>query len=123
MAGVQIYRELVNPSPDLVTWLDARDQLIVVKDPKGIEHSYIDNDTPRDSDITDEIVGGDGTPFPGCTLGFAIFDGEGEFVAQYAKHNLDKAEAARLKVKTVAPDDGIGLNWTSDMKDDEKEDE
>ncbi len=113
MAGIQIYRELSDPSPSLVAWLEVREQLIVVKDPKGVEHSYIDNDTPRDSDITDEIVGGEGTAFPGCTLGFAIFDGDGNFVARYAKHNLKKAEIARLEARTVVPDDGAGLSWNS----------
>lgn len=102
MDSLVIYRELSDPSPDLIAWLEARDQLFVVQDPRGVEHSYIDNDTPRDSDITDEIVGNKGQPgvaYPGCTKGFALFTAEGDYVAAYA--TLDRAIAAKANARIV----------------------
>lgn len=102
MEGLVIYRELSDPSPSLVDWLEARDQLFVVVDPKGVEHSYIDNDTPRDSDITDEIVGSTNqgaVPFPGCTRGFALFTADGDYVATFA--SLDRAISAKADARIV----------------------
>jgi hypothetical protein len=92
-----IYRELSDPSPDLVKWLEDRDQLFVVVDPRGVEHSYVDNGTPRDALITEEIVGTG--PFVGCTKGFALFSDEGDFIAEY--RDVIKAEKALASVKPV----------------------
>jgi hypothetical protein len=102
MESLVIYRELADPSPDLVRWLEARDQLFVVQDPRGVEHSYIDNDAPRDSDITDEIIGNKNQPgvvYPGCTKGFAVFTADGDYVASYA--TLDKAIRAKASARIV----------------------
>ncbi len=114
--AVHIYRELSDPTPSLYTWLEERDQLFVVQDPKGIEHIYIDNGTPRDAVITEEIVGIEGI-FPGCTKSFALFSEDGDFIAEYAR--IDAAERAAAKVKTVVvntvdeDDPAKGLSWNS----------
>lgn len=113
--AVHIYRELSDPSPSLITWLEDRDQLFVVADPMGREHNYIDNNTPRDAIITEEIVGVEGA-FPGCTKCFALFSEEGDFIAEYAR--IDKAELAASKVKPVVVStvDGVEtekLGWNS----------
>lgn len=120
MDNLVIYRELADPSPTLVEWLEARDQLFVVQDPRGVEHSYIDNDTPRDSDITDEIVGNThqgAVPFPGCTKGFALFTADGVYVASYA--TLDKAIQAKSNARIVTTaaveneGDAEDIGWNS----------
>lgn len=113
--AVHIYRELSDPTPSLITWLEERDQLFVVVDPKGQEHNYIDNGTPRDADITEEIVG-DTPAFPGCTKGFALFSEEGDFIAEYSR--IDTAERAALAVKPVVTTTVEGvetehLSWNS----------
>ncbi len=114
--SVHIYRELSDPSPSLIVWLDERDQLFVVQDPRGIEHNYIDNDTPRDAFINEEIVGLDGV-FPGCTKGFALFSEDGDFIAEFAR--IDTATRAAEKVQTVVvvaddeDDPAQGLSWNS----------
>jgi len=127
MNSLLVYRELSDPSPTLITWLDARDQLFVVVDPKGVEHSYVDNDTPRDSDITDEMVGGADTPYPGCTKGFALFTIEGDYVASYSSVvRAEEAKAnARIVTSAVVEGDKGDLNavgWNS-LEGDGTEDE
>jgi hypothetical protein len=131
MNGITIYRELGNPSPDLVRWLDARNQLFEVDDPKGNSHLYIDDSIPRDADITEEIVGrlpakhGDMT-FPGlqgCTIGFALFRDEPDengdyFIASF--NSLDKAEQAKASARIVVSADisGVETGWSSLESDD-----
>lgn len=98
MEGLTIYRELGDPPADLLAWLEARDQLFTPIDPKGRERIYVENDFPRPSEITREIVGdepGKGSQYatyPGCTVGYAVFNAAGEFVGQF--NALDKAERA-----------------------------
>lgn len=97
---LSIYRELGDPSPSLVAWLEARDQLYPVIDNRGRERLYVENDTPRPEDITEEIVGNPtGIPFKGCTVGFALFDQEGQHVGTYA--TLVRAEEAARSAKVV----------------------
>lgn len=115
--STQIYREIGNASEDLLTWLEAREQLFPIQDPKGKEHLFIDNDQPRDRDITPMIVE--------ATTGFALFadndDGETQWVGTYRA--LDKAieaqQSARVVVTTeVDMDEGtVKPEWTSDMTD------
>ena len=115
MNGLVVYRELSDPSPSLVQWLEGRDQLFVVLDPKNVEHTYIDNDTPRDQDITHEIVGTPDSPFPGCTKGFALFTAEGDYVCGY--NSLIKALEAKANARIVTTPvvDGVEAEtgWTS----------
>jgi len=93
-ASTQIYREIHQDRADLLEWLDLRNQLYVVTDNKGKEHVFVDNDLPRDSDITPLIVEN--------TVGFALFDDTGTYVASY--RSLDKAldaqQGARIVVAT-----------------------
>ena len=89
--GVDIYRELGDAPDSLLDWLERRGQLYNVIDPKGNEHVFIDNDLPRDSDITQEIVAN--------TRGFALFSEEGEFIGTY--RSLDRAIAAQAGAKLV----------------------
>jgi hypothetical protein len=117
--SVTIYRELSDPSPELVQWLEDRDQLFVVVDPKGNEHTYVDNGTPRDSWVNETICGGPQVPYAGCTKAFALFSDEGVFIAEYAR--MDAAERAAAKVKPVVvmelddEDPAKGLSWQSDV--------
>ena len=115
--GVYVYREIADPSPSLMEWLDVRGQLFEIQDPKGKTHLYIENDIPRDADITEEIVGrqtqvikdGKGRPmsFPGmegCTVGFALFAenrdaGTFDHIGTY--RSLDRAEKAAAGAKVV----------------------
>lgn len=117
--GVYIYRELSpNASESLLKWLDVRGQLFEVQDPKGRTHYFIDNDVPRESDITLEIVGGEvvgGASLPGCTVGFALFTVEGDYIGSY--RSLDKAIKAAENVKIVVSADVKGAqpdeDWNS----------
>jgi len=121
-----IYRELQDPEPNLTKWLEDRDQLFVVLDPKGVEHIYVDNGTPRDSWVNEMIVGGPLLPYAGCTKRFALFSEEGDFIAEYSR--IDTAEKALKSLRTVVdviddPDDKSGgLSWNSDMEPEEPED-
>jgi hypothetical protein len=104
MATLTIYRELGDPSPGLIEWLQARDQLFPVVDDKGKERYYVENDTPRPQDISEEIVGSDPsfpgtTPHAGCTVGFALFDDDGTKVGTY--RSLDRAEKAAARARVV----------------------
>jgi hypothetical protein len=103
--GVQIYREVANLAPYPLKWLEARDQLYEITDPKGVPHLFLDNDTPRDIDVTPGIID--------ATVGFALFDAEGEYIGSY--RSLDRAIAAQEGAKIVvqaefegaAPDDDV----------------
>lgn len=116
MEGLTIYRELAPTAPrDLIEWLDARDQLFQPTDAKGVERTFVENDFPRPSEITREIVGdepGMGSQYatyPGCTIGFAVFDQQGQFVAEF--RSLDRAQRAvagakvQLAVDIDVPDE------------------
>lgn len=103
---LEIYREI---SPDssrsLLTWLERRDQLFPTEDDKGVEHLFIENDRPRDPDITEEIVA--------RTIGFALFSDDGELVGRYRALDraIKAAETATIKVVPdieVAPDEDWG---------------
>jgi hypothetical protein len=66
-----------------------------MEDAKGVEHYFIDNDLPRDSDITEEIVAN--------TKGFALFTEEGKYIGSY--RSLDRAVAAQAGAKIVVQAD------------------
>lgn len=111
--NVRIFRELADPSDSLTRWLDARDQLYEVVDKKNNTHLFVDNESPRDSEITQLIVGREASvdehtgrkvsAIPGCTKGFALFveqdDGYEGPIAMYSR--LDKAEQAAASAKVV----------------------
>jgi len=103
--GTVIYRELIDPAPILIKWLDDRNQLFNVLDNKGVEHLYVDNDHPRDADITPMIIQ--------ATKGFSLFTEQGKRITDYSR--LDKAirgqEGAQLVVvPEVELDEDIVLN-------------
>jgi hypothetical protein len=89
--GVQIYRELGEAPESLLDWLEKRDQLYNIIDPTGIEHVFIDNDLPRDSEITRSIVAN--------TKGFALFSEDGDYIGSY--RSLDRAITAQAGAKLV----------------------
>lgn len=94
--GVQIFRELGERTPqNILDWLELRGQLFTVVDPKKNEHLFIDNDLPRDVEITDAIMA--------STIGFALFDDEGEYIGSY--RSLDRAAAAQAGAKRVVKAD------------------
>lgn len=101
----QVYRELDPNVENLLTWLEERGQLFNVADPKGNEHLFVDNDMPRDGDITPMIVD--------ATVAFALFTEDGDYIGSY--RSLDKAiaaqEAARIvvtaEVEDAEPDEDI----------------
>lgn len=93
--STQVYRELDPNASDLLTWLDRRQQLFNVVDPKGNEHLFIDNDLPRDADITPMIVEN--------TVGFALFTDNGEYIGSY--RDLGKAITAQEQAKIVVTAD------------------
>jgi len=102
--GVQIYRELGEAPVHTLEWLEKRGQLFNVIDPKGKEHVFVDNDLPRDSEITEALVGN--------TVGFALFTEDGEYVGSYRA--LDRAIAAQKGARLVV---------TADVEADPDEDE
>ena len=77
----QIYREINPNSEGLLRWLDERQQLHNVEDPKGNEHLFVDNDLPRDADITPMIMEN--------TVGFALFTDDGDYIGSF--RSLDRA--------------------------------
>jgi len=89
--GTQVYRELGDPPQVLINWLDERGQLWNVLDDHQNEHLYVENETPRDSDITPMIVE--------CTIGFSLFDEDGKRLADYSR--LDKALRAQEGAKRI----------------------
>lgn len=104
-AQTQVYREIGQDNPDLIGWLDLRNQLFNVTDPNGKERVFVDNDVPRDSDITPLIVEN--------TVGFALFDNDGNYVGSYRElaGALSAQDSARIVVTTevdgVEPDEVI----------------
>jgi hypothetical protein len=99
-AQTKVYREIGQANPDLINWLDLRDQLYSVTDPEGKERVFVDNDIPRDSDITPLIVDE--------TVGFALFDNQGEYVNSYETLNaaIKAQQSARIVVSTEVDLDG-----------------
>jgi hypothetical protein len=93
--GCIVYRELGNPPDILINWLDERNQLWNVVDDNGKERLYIDNDQPRDADITPSLVE--------ATIGFALFTEAGKRLAGYSR--LDRAlRAQEGAVLTITPE-------------------
>lgn len=108
--AVIIYRELSPEMPDHVyTWLDVRGQLIEVQDKKGKTHYIIENDLPRSPEVTEAIVGN--AIQPGCTLGFGVYDDEGNRLGMFA--SVARAEEAAEKARVVTVDSDEGLEWDS----------
>lgn len=106
-----VYRELNPDMPDHVAnWLEVRGQLIWVLDKKGVEHAIVENDLPRDPEITEAIIGG-GAYGPGLTLGFGVYDDEGNRIGMY--NSVDKAEAAAKAAQVVTLDSDEGMEWDS----------
>lgn len=89
--GTVIYRELGDPDPALIAWLDARNQLFNVVDDRQKEHLYVDNDVPRDAVITPLIVE--------STIGFSLFTESGQRISDYSR--LDKAIRAQAGASLV----------------------
>lgn len=111
--STQIYREVGNADDALLKWLEDREQLFPIQDPKGNEHLFIDNDQPRDRDITPMIIT--------ATTSFALFadndNGENQWVGSY--RSLDKAIAAQQNAKVVVttevdPGEDTQPEWSSD---------
>lgn len=102
---VVVFREIVDPDPGLLAWLDARDQAMEVEDQKGNTHIFIEDGIPRESEVTEMIVGrgaGPGKqPLAGCTKGFGLFveeeDGgyEGP-LATFAREDTARKKAGEL---------------------------
>lgn len=89
MAFLTILRE-ITPSPSLVAYFrneDTAESMYEFADGRY----YIDNDRPRDAEISVEIAGG-GVREPGCTRGFAIVDENWNIQGRF--RDLAKAEAA-----------------------------
>lgn len=132
MASVVIFREIVNPDPGLIAWLDARDQAMEVEDDKGNVHIFVEDGIPRDAEVTEMIVGREAGPgklaHPGCTKGFALFaetdDGgyEGPLAtfsredkargAQAKFSALQRAEQAASSAKVVLSAELVGIKET-----------
>lgn len=110
--SVIVYRELdANRMPEhVMNWLEVRGQLIWVEDKKGNEHCIVENDLPRDPEITEAIIGG-GAYGPGLTLGFGVYDDEGNRIGMYS--SVDRAEAAAEKARVVTLDSDEGMEWDS----------
>lgn len=90
--GTIIYRELGDPAPVLIQWLDDRGQLYNVLDDHGNEHLYIDNDVPRDAEITPMLVD--------ATIGFSLFyEATGKRISDYSR--LDRAVRAQAGAELV----------------------
>jgi hypothetical protein len=89
--GTVIYRELGDPPQVLINWLDERGQLYNILDDANREHLYVDNEQPRDADITPMIVEN--------TIGFSLFTEDGRRLSDYSR--LDKALRAQEGAKLV----------------------
>lgn len=105
--AVVVYRELSPEMPEHVRqWLDKRSQLIEIQDKKGNTHYIIENDTPRDAEVTEAIVGP-----PGCTIGFGVYTDEGNRVGMY--RDVKGAEEAAQKARMVSFESDIEVEWDS----------
>ena len=110
--AVIIYRELDPNMPQhIADWLEARGQLVWVLDKKGKEHAIVENDLPRPAEITEAIIGG-GAYGPGLTLGFGVYDDEGNRIGMYA--SVDRAEEAARKAAVVTLESDTDFEWDSD---------
>ena len=89
--GIDIFREVGDLPAHAYQWLDRREQLWVIEDRKGREHTFVDNDTPRDADVTEAIVAN--------TVGFALFAEDGNYIGSY--RDLGRAESARATARVV----------------------
>jgi hypothetical protein len=109
--AVIVYRELNPDMPDhIAEWLENRGQLIWVLDKKGKEHAIVENDTPRPAEITEAIVGGE-VYGPGLTIGFGVYDDEGNRIGMYA--SVDRAEQAAAKATVVSLESDKEFEWDS----------
>lgn len=92
---IEVYREIdPNVSASLIVWLERRDQLFPITDDKtGVEHLFIENDRPRDADITEEIVS--------HTVGFALFGDDGRLLGRYRslERAINAMQNARIEVR------------------------
>lgn len=102
---IDIFREVGDLSPHATQWLEARNQLFVVEGPDGKEHTFVENDTPREADVTLDIVAN--------TTGYALFDDEGEYIGSY--RSLDRAIAAQAGAKFVVKADVEGAEPDEDI--------
>ena len=102
---IDIFREVGELSPLATKWLELRNQLFVIESPDGKEHIFVENDTPRDSEITLDIVKN--------TIGYALFDDEGEYIGSY--RSLDRAIMAQLGAKIVVQADVEGAEPDDDI--------
>ena len=91
MIGTMIYREIGNADEATLNWLDARGQLFTILDDKNVEHMFVDNEAPRDSEISLAIVEG--------TTGYTIFTENGDRVGSY--RDLAKAISAQSRAKII----------------------
>lgn len=98
MNGITVYRELHESAPEsLFTWLEQRQQLFPIEDDKGDVHLFVENDQPRDADITPLIVEN--------TAGFALFADEpldengNQYIGSY--RSLDRALTAQSGARLV----------------------
>ena len=89
--GIDIFREVGELPAHAYQWLDRRNQLWVIEDRKGREHTFIENDTPRDADVTEALVAN--------TVGFALFNTDGDYIGSY--RDLERAEKARATARVV----------------------
>ena len=98
-------RELNPDMPQhVVDWLEARGQLIEVQDKKGKSHFIVENDLPRDTEVTVAIV-------TECTLGFGVYDDEGNRLGMY--RDVARAEEAADKARVVTAESDEGMEWDS----------
>lgn len=91
----QVYREIDASNDGVLAWLDQRDQLFSVTDPDGAEHLFVDNETPRDADITPSVMD--------ATVGFALFTDDGDYIGSYK--TLARAVEAQEKAQIVVSAD------------------
>jgi hypothetical protein len=110
--SVLIYRELdaANIPPHVAEWLEVRGQLVYVLDKKGNEHAIVENDLPRDPEISEAIIGGP-VYGPGLTIGFGVYDDEGNRIGMY--NSVAKAEAAAEQARVVTLDSDDDMEWDS----------
>lgn len=108
--SVIIYRELSPDMPEHVRdWLEIRGQLIEIQDKQGNSHFIVENDLPRDPEVTEGIIGNEHAP--GCTIGFGVYDDEGNRIGMY--RSIDRAEAAADRARVVTVDSDEGMEWDS----------
>jgi len=107
--AVYVYRELGDAPDSLLDWLEKRNQLYVIVRDNGDEHVFIDNELPRDSEITNAIIAN--------TKGFALFTEEGDYIGSY--RSLDRAIAAQGSARVVVQAE-VEADADDDFEDDDK---